>query len=195
VDFLGVDNLRDALHASRARSDSTALDATSGGQAGSGTDTRPSSHPVNLKTVTGRAFEGLGRVLSQDADTASIYSNTSVIPVFGFQTLSAQELCEFVPTSRSLQSAQIVSIEGYLQMIGVVPHRFLVIHLQREGRKDAWLRLDRRTDSSVGTMRLIARGGRTKANDLVSDIVFVIVTHIVEAFEFRLSFLRTKKPC
>ena len=192
ADFLGVDNLTDFLTASRARSASTALDVTSGDPEGPGTNTGTSSYPLNPDTATGRAFEGLERVPSRDA--GSIHSNTTVIPLFGFPTLTAQELCQFVATSDSLQSAEIISIEGYLQMIRVIPHRFLVMHLRREGHKDVWLRLDRRTDSNVGTFGLIARAGRTKANDLVGNAVFLITLRVSEAFySFRRSFLHTKK--
>ena len=42
-----------------------------------------------------------------------------------------------------------------------------MFQLQREGRKDVWLRLDRRTAEEAGMTGLVLGMGVTAANDLV----------------------------
>ena len=125
---------------------------------------------VDADTSTSRAILALRRIPSQKADTVSILSHKTQVPINGFHEMSTLEFCDTVQRSRSLKSAKIMSIKGYLQMLGIIPHRFLVIHLQRDERKDAWLRLDRRTDRSVGTTRLIVQGGVTESNDTVRSL-------------------------
>jgi hypothetical protein len=67
------------------------------------------------------------------------------------------EFCKLIREHRSLQRAEILSTETYCKMIGPIPHRFLLLELHREGRKDLWLRLDRGRDRDVPFMRFAAR--------------------------------------
>ena len=76
---------------------------------------------------------------------------------------------------RSLQKAEILSTETYCKMNGAVPHRFLLLELRREGRKDLWLRLDRRRDRSVPFMRFAAANFKTAPHDMVRHAILLIM--------------------
>ena len=58
--------------------------------------------------------------------------------------LSVSQLCDVIKQHRSLRRAEILSTECYTEYTGRVVHRFLLLELHREGRKDIWPRLDRR---------------------------------------------------
>lgn len=76
-------------------------------------------------------------------------------------------MCQYIDDHKSLQKAEIVSAECYSVQSGAVTHRFIVLELRREGRKDVFLRLDRRRGENVSVLRFIAVAGVTKANDRV----------------------------
>lgn len=101
--------------------------------------------------------------------TLSVLSAGTVVPNVGFVCLSVPELCELIQQRQSLQQAVIKMTEGYKGHIAGVVHRFLVLELEREGRKWMWLRLDRRLGKNVSGMSLILASGVTSANDTVSS--------------------------
>ena len=72
---------------------------------------------------------------------------------------------------KSLQKALIVSTECYAEKTAVVTHRFIIMELQREGRKDIWLRLDRLRQRNISTLNFLAASGTSLSNDTVSTRV------------------------
>jgi hypothetical protein len=78
------------------------------------------------------------------------------------------QLCDVVKQHRSLMQAEILSTECYTESSRGVVHRFLILELRREGRKDIWLRLDRRPGSSIS--QLVLNAGTVRAKDTVRTI-------------------------
>jgi len=58
-------------------------------------------------------------------------SSGTILPVIGVLGLSLSEFCDLIWNYQS----EIISREGYVQVIGRVQHRFLVLELQRDGKK------------------------------------------------------------
>lgn len=85
----------------------------------------------------------------------------------GLLQLELSELCNLIKARRSLSLAEIVSVECYAQRVGLILHRFLVLHLRREGRKDMYLRMDRRAAKDVSLTELVWASGQTQARDEV----------------------------
>ena len=83
----------------------------------------------------------------------------------GVLQLDLSELCDLIAARGSLSQAEIVSAECYVQHVGLINHRFLILHLQRGGRKDIYLRIDRRADSDVSLTELVWASGQTRARD------------------------------
>ena len=77
------------------------------------------------------------------------------------------EFCKLIRERRSLQRAEILLTETHCKMNGAIPHRFLLLKLHREGRKDLWLRLDRRRDRHVPFVFFAATFFATPAHDMV----------------------------
>lgn len=76
---------------------------------------------------------------------------------------------EFANGDPSLQSAEIIKIDRYVQK-GIVNHRFLVFQLRCRGEaKDIFLRLDRRPKLGAGVFKLLSMSGETLANDCVGS--------------------------
>lgn len=96
-------------------------------------------------------------------------STGTIVPSVGYMGLSIAELCELIEERHSLQQANIVMTESYKQHTGGIVHRFLVLELEREGKKPVWLRLDRRLGKDVSKMSFILASGVTNANDTVSS--------------------------
>jgi hypothetical protein len=86
---------------------------------------------------------------------------------YGAVVLSLPQLCDVIDRHRSLQRAEIVSTEGYVERLGAITHRFLVLLLRRQGRKPVYLRLDRRLGRNTSTFHLLRSNGSTPANDVV----------------------------
>lgn len=81
--------------------------------------------------------------------------------------LSLADVCIHIDAHPSLRAAEIVSTECYALRAGAVTHRFVVLELRRQGRKDVWLRLDRRRGEKVSIFRFLSASGITDANDRV----------------------------
>jgi hypothetical protein len=98
------------------------------------------------------------------------FSTPSVNTVIfcGAWNMLVSELCDVIKQHRSLRQAEILSTECYTESTGRVIHRFLILELRREGRKDIWLRLDRRPGSSIPQLLLTA--GTAPAKDTVRTI-------------------------
>lgn len=92
----------------------------------------------------------------------------TAVPQVGSIDLPLAKLCTYVDEQQSLQCAQIMATECYSQSSGAVTHRFLLLELRREGRKDIWLRLDRRRGEGTSLLKFLSSVGITKANDRVS---------------------------
>ena len=83
----------------------------------------------------------------------------------GVWNMSVSQLCDVIKQHRSLRRAEILSTQCYTEFNGRVVHRFLILELHREGRKDIWLRLDRRPGQS--TWQLLLAVGKAPAKDTV----------------------------
>lgn len=102
------------------------------------------------------------------ARVASVSSVNSLLPKIGVLGLSLSQLNELVAEHRSLQQARIVSSESYVQRIGAVKHRFLLLELVRPEKKRIWLRLDRRRSTKVSALGFLRAAASTPSNDTVS---------------------------
>lgn len=114
-------------------------------------------------------LDGLGPTIPSLSRTPSLHSVATVVS-HGYLQLELRELCGLINTRRSLADAKILSVECYRQRIGVINHRFLLLHLQREERKDMYLRMDRRAAEGVNLMAFAKASGQTPARDEVCDL-------------------------
>jgi len=85
----------------------------------------------------------------------------------GVLQLELSELCDLIAARSSLARADIVSAECYVHRVGLINHRFLVLHLKREGRQDIYLRIDRRAARDISLTELVWASGQTRARDEV----------------------------
>ncbi|KAF8314081.1 hypothetical protein DL93DRAFT_1113719 [Clavulina sp. PMI_390] len=85
--------------------------------------------------------------------------------------LSLAALCNLIESTPTLAEADILSVECYTQWSHVVIHRFVVLRLHRQGKRDMYLRMDRRVDQQVKnnqvleTLKFLFASGKTAAND------------------------------
>ncbi|KAF8344349.1 uncharacterized protein EI90DRAFT_3029355 [Cantharellus anzutake] len=78
-------------------------------------------------------------------------------------TYSLKDLCDQVIEKHIwLQTARIISTSCY-QDRNVIRHRYLILQLQRRGKKDIWMRIDRK--AGLGILSLVRKGGKTRASD------------------------------
>lgn len=98
----------------------------------------------------------------------TVTSAGSVVPELGILHLSLHDLCMYISNHRCLRKATILSTQCYYHNAGVVIHRFLLLELHRENRKNIWVRLDRRRGEGVSLFSFMLTSGVTKANDTVS---------------------------
>lgn len=122
----------------------------------------------------------------------SLVSNSTAVPDFGKIDFSVDNLCKYINAHPSLQRAEIVATECYVGK-GLVKHRFLVLELRRQGRKDMFLRLDRRRERGVSMTQFISLSGTTGANDLVRQDPCIVEKVLAEIGSFRLSWLQTNR--
>lgn len=62
----------------------------------------------------------------------------------GSLELTFHELCDLITLHQSLQRAEIVAVEVYIEPAKLWGHRFLILELRRPRHKTVYLRLDRR---------------------------------------------------
>lgn len=79
-------------------------------------------------------------------------------------------MCDFILKHPSLQTALIMSTETYGEKMGMVFHRFLILELSRPGKKDIWLRIERKREQYISTFSFLAASGVSRSNDVVSDL-------------------------
>lgn len=111
-------------------------------------------------------------VLSSGSRTSTRMSMDSLATIAGGSTLvmHLEVLCSYIRDHKSLSSATIQSASTYRQRSSlVVRHRFLVLHLRREGKRDVWLRLDRLRSEEKDLMGFVAAGAQVNSNDIVSQ--------------------------
>lgn len=121
-------------------------------------------HTINPSTSTSTST--LSRIIA----SLSRQSVLTMFPPNGCYAGQLNDLCNLIGSYPTLQNARIVSAECHAESIALrIVHRFLVLELEREGKKNIWLRLDRRTAKPVGKIKFILNGGVTQANDTVSE--------------------------
>lgn len=110
------------------------------------------------------------RTLSRLATLLSLESVSTIIPRNGGYGGQLTQLCSLIVLYPALQNARIVSAECYTKSIAIrIVHRFLVLELEREGKKNIWLRLDRRRAKINGAIKFLRDRATTQANDTVSQ--------------------------
>ncbi|KAF8338053.1 WD40-repeat-containing domain protein [Cantharellus anzutake] len=93
--------------------------------------------------------------------TISTFSNGSGLST---GTFLLRDLCEKVIEKHLwLQMARIVSASCYSHFRNLIRHRFLILQLCRPGRRNIWLRIDRR--AGLGFLSLVWKLGTTPAHD------------------------------
>lgn len=105
--------------------------------------------------------------VSSLSSTFSASSVSTAVPTRGIVELSLVDVCDHIDEHPSLRAAEIISTECYAVQASAVMHRFIVLELRRQGRKDVWLRLDRRRGEKISLLQFLAASGTTQANDRV----------------------------
>lgn len=116
-----------------------------------------------MASTSSAASQFLRRIATRDSsDSIDLDGQT--------RSFTLGQLCDFILKHPSLDSARINMCCSYLQRSALfIPHRFLILRLQRTGRRDVWLRLDRRRSAEVGLAAFSSELGVTRANDTVSN--------------------------
>lgn len=120
--------------------------------------------------LTGDDGESLLRAEMHTKTNNSIESIASILESKSL-AMPLEVFCNYIAQHKSLRNATIVSTSSYNQRVHlVIRHRFLLLKLRREGKKDIWLRLDRLSSQKVNIIGFLASGGKTEAYDVVSGI-------------------------
>lgn len=82
-------------------------------------------------------------------------------------TISLRTVLDVIKRHRSLQEARIIRVDSY-QNSAIPYHRFIILQLEREGREQIWLRIDRRRDKTWSLLNFALNAGTSPANDRVS---------------------------
>lgn len=82
-------------------------------------------------------------------------------------TIPLHSLLDVIKRHPSLQDARIVQADSY-RRAKLPRHRFIILQLEREGRDQIWLRIDRRRDKTRGFANFALNAGTSPANDRVS---------------------------
>jgi hypothetical protein len=100
-------------------------------------------------------------------DNASI--NTLIL--HGMHVYPIGEFVLEIRVDKRLQVARIVETESYAQssVLGTT-HRFLVVLVERDGKRNLWIRLDRLIKPNTGISGLLSRSCKTNPNDRVSTL-------------------------
>jgi hypothetical protein len=101
----------------------------------------------------------------------TIHSLQTVVHPGEVLHLTLDGLCHTIDNHPSLQTARILSTAVYVEPNALMaPHRCIVMHIERDARREIWLRLDRRPTSRIA---LVTRLGSTRANDQVRLAMFL----------------------
>lgn len=130
--------------------------------------------------------------LTQMTSRLSIKSTLTFIPHNGGFGGQLSHLCSLIGSYSALQNARIISAECHTESIALkIVHRFLILELMREGKKNIWIRLDRRRAKILGTLRFLRNHATTPANDTVSRH-FLLYTdfhyHLIKSVSSRFIF-------
>lgn len=112
----------------------------------------------------------LARTLSR-ISLASALSTDTFLERGSDPTMPLRDLLDVIERHRSLQHARIVCAQSYQRFNGRVTHRFIILELEREGRQQIWLRIDRGRVESEGLLRFVRRGAIGDADDRVCYFV------------------------
>lgn len=102
------------------------------------------------------------------ASRKTLESDIFNLPSFGRLEGSIPELCAYIDTSPSTKGATITTIICRGELDGV-RHKFLLVQARKNGRKDLWIRLDRRVHRT-STLAFALASGIAPANDCVSPV-------------------------
>ena len=97
--------------------------------------------------------------------SASLPSVNTIVETGIVMNLSHERLCIFIDHHRSMQGAEIVTSCTFVEKKRVAPHRCILLKLHRRGRKNIWVRLERKPTSGAA---LVSGKGRTPSNDVVN---------------------------
>lgn len=126
-------------------------------------------HPPSFFVPYYSSGPPLSRTLSTTSD-ASDTSNDADLDRLAAKldpTISLRALLQVIEAHRSLQDARIIQVDSY-QNAKIPFHRFIILQLEREGRKQIWLRIDRRRDKTKTIGNFAWKAGTSPANDRVS---------------------------
>lgn len=98
------------------------------------------------------------------------------------QTISLRTLLDVIKRHRSLQEARIIQVDSY-RNYGPAHHRFIVLQLEREGREQIWLRIDRRRDKRRSVLNFTIDAGTSPANDRVSRCRHIYLWPSIKDFQ------------
>lgn len=117
-----------------------------------------------FRTAT-QSFTSLHSALSLRSTLSTELSLRSFQNVPGVLDISLLDLCDKIRHYHSLHRSTILSASTYVERRSLLaPHRFVVLCLHRTGKRDVWMRLDRKPTSRTD---LAAGFGITPANDRV----------------------------
>lgn len=127
----------------------------------------------NLPSNYGLSFSSPSAPRSRAMSTTSFasgFSNDTFLshdPNQSDPTISLHTVLDVIKRHRSLQEARIIRVDSYQN--SVIPyHRFIILQLEREGREQIWLRIDRRRDKTWSLLNFALNAGKSPANDRVS---------------------------
>lgn len=126
-----------------------------------------------LSSIYGPSFSPSASPLSRTMSRLSLVTKVSKDtflnrdPALADPTIPLHILLDVIKRHRSLQEARIVQADSYRNS-GPAQHRFIVLQLERDGRDQIWLRIDRRRDRKRSLLNFAINGGTTPANDRVS---------------------------
>lgn len=129
-------------------------------------DLEESTNPPRDGNVAHKVSEGPKFYLIDDpkAPSQSKTSLGSCVPTVGKVDVSLVELRQLIDDYGSMQRATIVRSRTFVEKRRFAPHRCLIVDLYRPGRKDLWLRLERKPTSAKDLQK---GSGRTPSNDMV----------------------------
>ncbi|KAF8325231.1 WD40-repeat-containing domain protein [Cantharellus anzutake] len=122
---------------------------------------------IHLTTGTlARTFSPHSNANFSTLSVFSTFSNGSVLSIRSSGgSYSLKDLCDNVIDKHLwLQMTRIISTSCFSQYINFVRHRFLVLQLRRPGKRDMWLRIDRR--AGISLLSLVQKLGKTRAHDV-----------------------------
>lgn len=113
--------------------------------------------------------------LGKTPSTDSLSSAGTFLTAEGGYSGQLGHLIQLINGHTALLRATITSTECYSNSILIgATHEFLILELERAGKKTIWLRLDRRRDTSITMPQLFLSRGSTPANDTVGTNILAL---------------------